>query len=167
MLKGGITMSVQQLIVAMEKLYKLHTSLHEIAKRKTEIVKKGDIDSLNSIMKEEQAHIAAIRKVEEERENAVNGLLPNIENPTVSDCIEAINSSERDELVELKNMLMDRVNEIKEQNYLNQQLVHNSLQFVNVSLNLLRPQPQNINYGPPAKGTQTTKNSHGLFSSKV
>lgn len=160
-------MSAQQLLVAMEKMYKLHTSLYEVAKRKTEVVKEGDIDLLNSIMKEEQAHIAAIKKVEEERESAVNGILPNFEKPTVSDCIEAINTSERDELIKLKNMLMDRVNEIKEQNYLNQQLVHNSLQFVNVTLNLLRPQPQSMNYGPPAKDTRAVKTSHGIFSSKV
>ncbi len=160
-------MSTQQLLTAMEKLYKLHTSLYEIAKRKTEVVKKGDVDSLNSIMKEEQAHIAAIRKVEEEREKLVKNLLPHKVDPTVSDCIEVISENEQYELVELKNKLVDKVNELKEQNHLNQQLVHNSLQFVNVTLNLMRPQPQNINYGPPAKGNQNENNSRRIFSSKV
>lgn len=160
-------MSAQQLIVAMDKLYKLHVSLYEVAKRKTEIVKRGDMDSLNSIMKEEQAHIAAIKKVEEERQNAVNEILPHKENPTVLECIGAVDHGVQQELVAMKDKLMDIVNELKEQNYLNQQLVHHSLQFVNVSLNVLRPQPQNINYGPPSKGTQSSKTTHGMFSSKV
>lgn len=160
-------MSAEQLLISMEKLYKLHVSLYEVAKRKTEIVKRGDVDSLNGIMKEEQAHIAAIRKVEEERQRVVNEILPYKDNPTISDCIEDLNSSEQGELIALKNKLMEIVKELKEQNHLNQQLVHSSLQFVNVNLNLLRPQPQNINYGPPAKGTQAAKTSYGMFSSKV
>lgn len=118
-------------------------------------------------MKEEQAHIAAIRKIEDERQRVVNEILPNVEKPTVSDCIEVVNNSERDELILMKNKLIDIVKEVKEQNYLNQQLVHSSMQFVNVTLNLLRPQQQSINYGPPTKGSQTTKPTNGMFSSEV
>ncbi|WP_075982961.1 flagellar protein FlgN [Bacillus massilinigeriensis] len=160
-------MSAESLIASTEKLFKLHKSLYEIAVKKTEVIKKGDIDTLNQILKDEQTHIAAITKVEKERQQAACALVPEQENPSVTDCFERISEIEQFRLAEIANKLSELVFELKEQNFLNQQLIHQSLQFVNVSMNLLNPQPDSINYGPPAGSKKQSKNTQGMFNSRV
>ncbi|WP_163144125.1 flagellar protein FlgN [Bacillus sp. 22-7] len=159
-------MSAEALTVAMEKLLKLHKSLYELAVKKTDIIKTGDMDALNQMLKDEQAHIAAISRLDKEREKAANSIVPMLESPTVSDCLNLLTQPDLLRLEAITEELAELVYELKEQNFLNQQLVHHSLQFVNVSINLLRPQPETMNYGPPAK-KNSEKMNPGIFNSKV
>ncbi|MCS0654741.1 flagellar protein FlgN [Cytobacillus firmus] len=159
-------MSAEALTAAMEKLLKLHKSLYELAVKKTGIIKTGDKDALNQMLKDEQAHIAAISRLDKEREKAANSIAPMLESPTVSDCLNILTQPDRLKLEAITEELAELVFELKEQNFLNQQLVHQSLQFVNVSMNLLRPQPENMNYGPPAR-KKSEKMNPGIFNSKV
>lgn len=160
-------MSAENLIASMEKLYKLHKGLYDIAVKKTDIIKKGDMDALNQVLKDEQKYVAAIATIEKERQQAACVLVPNQENPTVSDCYDLLNEIEQFQLAEIANSLSELVFELKEQNFLNQQLIHQSLQFVNMSLNLFNPQPEAINYGPPSGNQKNMKNTSGLFNSRV
>ncbi|WP_313800887.1 flagellar protein FlgN [Cytobacillus sp.] len=161
-------MSADLLIASLEKLCKLHSSLYELAVRKTEIIKTGDMDALNQLLKDEQTHISAIDRMEKERQKAAKVLAPHMDQPTVSDCLDSLAPAEQDKIKDVTNELVQQVHHLKEQNNLNQQLIHNSLQFVNVSMSLLRPQPENINYGPPKKTKKTSeKNAQGMFNSKA
>ncbi|MCM3391458.1 MULTISPECIES: flagellar protein FlgN [Cytobacillus] len=159
-------MSAEALTATMEKLLKLHKSLYELAVKKTDIIKTGDMDGLNQMLKDEQAHIAAISRLENEREKAANSIVPMLESPTVSDCLNILTQPDRLKLEAITKELAELVYELKEQNFLNQQLVHHSLQFINVSMNLLRPQPESMNYGPPAN-KKSEKMNPGIFNSKV
>lgn len=159
-------MSAEALTATMEKLLKLHKSLYELAVKKTDIIKTGDMDGLNQMLKDEQAHIAAISRLENEREKAANSIVPMLESPTVFDCLNILTQPDRLKLEAITKELAELVFELKEQNFLNQQLVHHSLQFVNVSMNLLRPQPESMNYGPPAN-KKSEKMNPGIFNSKV
>jgi len=150
----------------MEKLDKLHSSLYEIAVKKTEIIKNGDIESLNGIMKEEHVHVQAITKLEEARQAAAKRICPDLDNVTVSDCLNQVHGSEREGLLDAADKLAEKVAQLREQNHVNQQMLHNSLQFVHFSLNLLRPQPAAINYAPPTKKTQNNP-TPGMFNSKA
>lgn len=58
-------MSAEKLINTLNKMVSLHRSLLELAKQKTEIIKKGDIEALSSILKDENKHVMAISKLEE------------------------------------------------------------------------------------------------------
>ncbi|WP_102273786.1 flagellar protein FlgN [Cytobacillus massiliigabonensis] len=161
-------MSAELLIASMEKLCKLHKSLYELAIKKTDIIKTGDMDALDQLLKDEQSHIAAIDRMEKERQKLAKVIVPHIDQPTVSDCIENFAAAEQEKVMNATNELIQLVLRLKEQNYLNQQLVHNSLQFVNVSMSLLWPQPENINYGPPTKSNNPyNKNAKGMFNSKA
>jgi flagellar biosynthesis/type III secretory pathway chaperone len=159
-------MSAEALTTSMEKLLKLHKSLYELAVKKTDMIKTGDMDALNQMLKDEQVHIAAISRLDKEREKAANSIAPMLESPTVSDCLNILTQPDRLKLEAITEELAELVYELKEQNFLNQQLVHHSLQFVNVSMNLLRPQPETMNYGPPAR-KKSEKINPGIFNSKV
>ena len=145
-------MSINNILLALEKLDMLHKSLLEIAYKKTEAVKVGDMESLNQLLKEEQAHVAGISQLEQQRQIEVTdylrakGIAP-IDNPTVAHVLEHTSTKEeQDQLKAVRNKLLLTVETLKQQNELNQKLTLHSLQFVNMTLEAIRPKPDQINY---------------------
>ena len=132
----------------MEKLLKLHKSLYELAQKKTDIVKNADMDALNQTLKDEQAHIAAINILENDRQKIARALVPGTEKPTMDDCLNMVDDDSREALDHLRTELVDVISQIRQRNDLNQEMIYQSLQFVNLSLNLVAPQPEDFNYGP-------------------
>ncbi|WP_163099302.1 flagellar protein FlgN [Peribacillus alkalitolerans] len=165
-------MSTDRIIHAMTKLNKLHRSLNELAIQKSDIVKAGDMEALNRMLQEEQKHVKAIETVEKERVVAATEFLESkgqhsIE-PTVSNCLLYMDESTQHLLEVLKNQLLDEISSLKEWNELNQQLIYQSLQFVNVTLDMLRPQPvQNLNYERPQHMKANSNGFKGSFDSKA
>ncbi|RSD25204.1 flagellar protein FlgN [Mesobacillus subterraneus] len=156
-------MSAESLTVIMTKMLKLHKSLYELTVKKTDIVKKGDTAALDQLLKDEQAHMAAINKLEQERLALSNQVMPGA---SLQEIAEAL-LSEKDELLQIKEELTTVISEIKARNELNQQLIHQSLQFINFSKSLVIPQEKEINYGPPAGKKQKPGQSPGMFNSKA
>lgn len=156
-------MSIEKILQSLKKLDKLHKSLLEIAYKKTEVIKTGDMDSLNQLLKDEQAHVAGISQLEQQRQTEVTdylrakGIAPT-DNPTVALVLENTNTEEEIELLgAARNKLLLTLESLKHQNDLNQKLTLQSLQFVNLTLDTLRPKPDQINYSKsevqaPTKG---------------
>ncbi|SOC34957.1 flagellar protein FlgN [Ureibacillus acetophenoni] len=166
-------MSVQTIIDTLEKLEKVHRSLLELALRKTEVIKKGDMVELDQILKNEQSHVAAIETIEKQRQVLVTDYLKSkgidfSDIPTVADLIEAAHTeNERELLQQVRERLVQVVGELKSQNDLNQKLVYQSLQFVNMSLEMIRPQNEQINYsGNQVKG-QNSAPKRSIFDSQA
>jgi flagellar biosynthesis/type III secretory pathway chaperone len=158
--------SAKKLIDSLEKLLTLHQSLLKLAMQKTDILKKGDMEELNALLANEQKHITAIQQMEEKRKEAVETLLQEKDvDKTISNCIEFTNEPERTKLTQLKDRLTEVITELKERNQLNQQLIHQSLQFVHLTLDMLAPQPASINYGPPQQNATPKRPS--MFDSKA
>jgi len=160
-------MSAESLVSTLKKILILHQNLFKLSERKKEILKKGDIDALNEQMKEEQKYILAIKQMENERMTIVDKWLgPRIQEKTLSKCIEVAEDPIRSELIELQEDLLKVTQELKAVNELNQQLTHQSLQYVNMSLDMLLPQEQTATYGNPA-GTKEKKQTRSMFDSKA
>lgn len=161
------TQTIQtEIITAMKQLITLNKSLAEIARKKTEIIKVGDIEQFQDLQKNEQKHILAIQKVNRNREQAVTELLPNNESPTITDCLPHLNETNRGKLVKLKDDLVNILGELQQQNDLNQQLIAQSLDFINVNVQMLLPQQQQMNYGPQTDNQQQTETKR-LFQSEA
>ncbi|WP_239421932.1 flagellar protein FlgN [Bacillus sp. CGMCC 1.16541] len=160
---------MQTLISLLTKLLTLHQSLHQLAERKTEIVKEGNLEALNTLMNEEHVHITAIAKVEEARNEAVIRLLSGQtiqgNSPTLQDVINHANEEEGKQLTHLQTELISCLTHLKKRNELNQQLIYQSLQFVNVTMDLVRPQAKSYNYERPTQLTQPTPTAY--FHSKA
>jgi regulatory protein YycH of two-component signal transduction system YycFG len=147
-------MELQAIISTLQRLEKMHRSLLEIALSKTEYVKNNDLDQLDAILKAEQSHVAAIETFEIQRQQQVQQYMiskgvQSATEPTISNLLEVAQGEQFiDDLKAVRESLLDVLQQLKTQNDLNQKLVFQSLQFVNVSLNMLRPQaPQEqINY---------------------
>jgi flagellar biosynthesis/type III secretory pathway chaperone len=160
-------MSAKQLIELLEKHVKLHKGLLELAKKKTEVLKKGDMEALTGIMKEEQKYMAAINQVERERTLVVEAMVSGEEERTLTACILRTEGTERMILEKLRDELSVVISELKNINLLNQQLTQQSLQFVNMTLDMVMPEPQNMNYAAPNKVPHPYEVRRSLFDSKA
>ncbi|MBD8031462.1 MULTISPECIES: flagellar protein FlgN [Solibacillus] len=165
-------MSIANIVVTLEKLEKMHKSLLELALAKTEYIKQGDMEKLDQLIKNEQAHVAAINKLEQQRQSMVtdylraNGIALT-DTPSVADVINAAENIEsKESLVNVRERLVTLLNQLKIQNELNQKMVLNSLQFINVTLDAMRPQrTEQFNYsGAQIRGnSEITKRSFNEF----
>ena len=142
-------MSIEKIVATLEKLEKMHKSLLELAIAKTEFIKISDMENLDKLIKNEQAHVAAIDTLEQQRQLMVTDYLRAkgiafTDTPTVADLIEAAKDTESVEaLIDVRQRLGKLLATLKTQNDLNQKMVFNSLQFVNITLDAMRPQRQN------------------------
>lgn len=162
-------MSADQLVTVMERLLDLHNSLLEKAYQKTTVIEKGDIDALNTLIKEEQKLLPTINKFEQVRQQVVRDFLTPFhveeENFTISTCLTYIDDSKKDKLAELREKLLEVAQKLQKQNELNSELVKQSLQFVHMSLDMFYPKTPEFNYGPPKQSGPSTSNS--LFNRKA
>lgn len=162
-------MTARNIIGSLEKLIKLHKSFNQLAIRKTAILKANDTEAITALLISEQKHIKAISQTDKERERAVEEFLAangTAGQPASIHTVTELTGPEETEVLEmLKAALIDEVAKLKERNGLNQQLIYQSLQFINVSLDMLRPQHQNLNYGDSVG--KTAKIGMGMFDSKA
>lgn len=154
-------MSIEKIVSVLTKLERMHKSLLELAYKKTELVKTNNMDGLNQLLKDEQAHVAAIEQLEQQRQTMVTDYLRAkgialSDIATVADVIEVADTpTEKQQLETLRKRLILAIEDLRKQNDLNQQLIFQSLQFVNMTLDLLRPRPEQINYsGQEVRGTR-------------
>mgnify|MGYP001195763248 FL=1 len=165
-------MTVQPIITLLNQLIELHERLLDVSQEKTEILKNGDFDRLQELLKKEQALVKNITQVEQKRIEEVErwsidkGLDP--KEITVTTMIENyINGTEKDELEKATVALADKLHTLRGQEELNKQLTEQSMQFVQLSLNMIKPSSiQNMNYGNKPQQQPTTHNQ-SIFDSKA
>lgn len=164
-------MSTGPIIQALNNMAKLHRSLMALAKQKTEIIKKGDISSLQNLLKEENKHIQVIKKLENNLVSEAKTFLQKqgveLEQPTMANVIEMASEAEKEAIEKEKAELQHSIEELRTQNELNQQLLEQSLQFVNVSLDLLQPDLDSYNYDPSENTQSERQPNRSLFDSKA
>ncbi|MBU8881180.1 flagellar protein FlgN [Bacillus sp. FJAT-29790] len=164
-------MPLEKMMHTLEKTLVLHKSLNEIAKKKTDIIVKGDIESLQTILKDENKHIQVIKKLSlEVLKEGESFLLQNgiLDPPTLSAIIAYAEDIEKDRLIQLKRELDDQIAILQWQNHSNQELLQQSLQFVNLSLDLLIPDLDSLNYSRSDHNAQDTQQkSRSIFESKA
>ncbi|WP_233252886.1 MULTISPECIES: flagellar protein FlgN [unclassified Geobacillus] len=158
-------MTFSGLISILEAQAKLHESLYKLAQRKTEALKKNDMDALSMLMNEEQKHIFAIRQFEERRVRWMEKTFPNAQNMTITRCIELADKTEREKLTKLYERLTETIAQLKQANELNKQLLEQSLQFVSAMLDVAMPSAQPITYNETNQYEESLNRS--IFESKA
>ncbi|KMY55512.1 hypothetical protein AC623_17495 [Bacillus sp. FJAT-27231] len=158
-------MSAGKLIDTLAKMDRLHEMLLALCEKKTDIIKRNDMDGLDQLLKDEQKYTAAIQTLEVERQREAEKVAGKAE-ATIEDCISAATEADKERLAKLQTSLLERLKQLKELNDLNQKLIYQSLQFVSMSMSMLQPQPQQATYTHPAKHAgQRPKRS--MFDSQV
>ena len=164
-------MSVNNIITSLEKLLSLHGELYEKAKTKTDIIKVGDADALRAMINEERTYIKTIKEIQKALMSYSKLLLlknaVSKETPALRDCLPFLNEQEKETVINLQIKLVEQVSAIKNQNDLNQQLLEQSLAFVNMSLDLLRPDMDHYNYERPNRQQSYEQLGRSLFDSNA
>lgn len=143
-MKVGTAMSITTILSLLDNLEKLHKSLLRLANDKTAIITKGDMEGLDQLLKDEQSHLAAIAQTENQRQVAVAEYLiaqgrPVPVSPTVTDIFDVVSEEDKKNLEKARASLLHTIHDLKWQNDLNQKLTFQSLQIVNLSLDMMRP----------------------------
>ncbi|MBB6453630.1 flagellar biosynthesis/type III secretory pathway chaperone [Salirhabdus euzebyi] len=163
-------MATQEIITVMTKLHSLHESLLTISKEKTVHLKSGDTTAFQATFVNERKHVQAIGQLEDKRQALTKQWFTQQgvqdANQTVSEMLSLISdSNEKEQLMKVYEQLVITIAELKQQEQLNRELTEQSLQFVELSLELLQPSIKNMNYGEKKQGEQAFNRS--MFDSKA
>src|SRR5699024_1002454 len=131
------------------------------ARQKTEVVKEGSVEQLQMILVKERKYIQVLEQAEAERKKEVENLqqgLP-LNNATITEILDHIpNNEEKKELENQTVALTEMITSIKHQEQLNQALIQQSMQIVQLPLDMMNPSIKNMNYGNKQE-TSTDKRS--------
>lgn len=154
----------------MKKLVQVHRTFNDLAEEKTVTLTKGDISHLRSLLQKESAILKQLQQLEQERARLVrffiNGKGLVTEGGTLNELIPHVTNEEKEELLSLQKDLIEQIEILKKKNELNQQLIQDSLRFVNLSLDVLQPELDTGNYGRTNKDDDEPM-GRSLFDSKA
>ncbi|WP_223155055.1 flagellar protein FlgN [Alkalibacillus aidingensis] len=163
---------MNSIIEKLEKIYQLNDSLLTLSKDKTERLKANDIEAFNDLLMKERKHVQAIEQIEAKREQETKAWFelnaPHIEEQTMTSLIEQVDDQEQKrELEDLFEKLVFVLADLKQQEQLNRDLTQQSLQFVELTLDMLRPNHQkDLNYQKP-KAQDSKRSGQSVFDSKA
>ncbi|MBO0603723.1 flagellar protein FlgN [Sporosarcina sp. E16_3] len=165
-------MSIATILATLGSLEKLHRSLLRLAYDKTNFIKSGDLELLDQLLKDEQAHLAAIVQLDSQRRRDVAQYLADQGrsvpmNPTIADLLDAAPETDKKNLEEERDRLLHAIHDLKGQNELNQKLTYQSLQFVNLSLDMVRPRLEALNYSKPEINGRLESKEQRTFDSQA
>ncbi|PWA12628.1 hypothetical protein DCC39_05245 [Pueribacillus theae] len=163
-------MTAQNIIQSLAMLLKIQQQLNDLTIEKTEFLKQNEIKKLEELLKAEEKQIKLLGKADENRQKAVEDFLNRkgivIEDVTLSSLYPFMEENDREIIRKLHAKLSEEIIKMKEQNELNQQLTKQSLQFVNASLEMLSPEPEEVTYKHP-ENKKTDGSHRSFFDSKA
>ncbi|MFZ0370831.1 MAG: flagellar protein FlgN [Halobacillus sp.] len=166
-----MALTLKSVIQCMDHLKQLHESLLILSRKKTEALKSNDTNSIQQLLTQERKHVQAINKVEKQRGEAVvswceaQGL--STYEPTISNIIANLEGDSQAKLEAIYEEMILVLSSLKQQEQLNAQLTKQSLQFINMSLDMLQPSLDSVNYGGKSAPSRNHKSKRSTFDSKA
>lgn len=161
---------MHQLHHSIHELITLHESLVKLSHDKVTQIKQGDMDKLAKLLVEERKLVQSIANAEDTRQHLVNEWMVRSGNTdkdqTMTSLLETLSSDEDREHLEAQlNQLIQLIIELRHVEQLNKDLLEQSMQFVQFSLDMLQPSIHNLNYDGKQQVQDTHKQS--VFDSKA
>lgn len=161
---------MRELYEAMQCLVDLHVDLVEISQNKTEEIKQGDMEKLSKLLMQERKQVQLISQKESERQELVEKFFveKNAENEeqTMTNLLAFIDDeTEKVEFEKVMSALIDAIVELREIEQLNKELMEQSMQLVQLSLDMLQPSINRMNYDGKQNIQESSKRS--VFDSKA
>lgn len=166
---------IDELMDTLDKENDEYQKLLELAKSKTEIIVKGDIEALQKITEQEQLIGDRVNPLEKKRIEYTKDIATVINRPvetlTLTRMMELMESQPvvKNRLSELHDKLQATVRELMRTNDLNQALLRESLELVNFDITLLnsmKQAPLTANYDKSAYNTEQHLISRGAFDTR-
>ena len=163
-------MSVQRLIDILTKLVDMHQNLLELSIEKTEMIKSGSIEQLQTLLAKERKYIQLIEQTEKDRIEESKVWFTNKqlldEEITITNMLDNLDDEhDKQALTTIAAELTGNIVRLKQQEQLNRDLIEQSMQFVQLSLDMLHPTIQQMNYHPTTIENESV--NHSVFDSKA
>lgn len=161
----------KQLSSILGKSLDLHRQILALAEKKREVVISGQLDDLQSLLKEETRLLEQLGEVEQERLECVRQIVPtagDARQVTLSQLLEQMEERDRQAIQTQMKELLRLIEQLKRENEQNETLVRESLQHVQHTLNVLTTSPaDDYLYNPRQQSTTGSKNTSGIFDRKA
>jgi flagellar biosynthesis/type III secretory pathway chaperone len=166
-------MAIEGLMQTMDKLNQIHLVMLELAELKTSVLVQNQVDKLNQIVNKETSLIKQISELDRQRIEDISqflvhkGYRPN-PNITVEDLVKLLfKAEEKQALKQSQRNLIETLEKIRALNVLNQQLIKQSLAFVDHSIDVLsNVADADIVYHHPNDRNYSNSKS-GMFDTKA
>ncbi|MDQ0159659.1 flagellar protein FlgN [Alkalibacillus salilacus] len=163
-------MSIDAIIEKLGKIQQLNESLLQLSKDKTERLKQNDLETFNQMLIKERKHAQALDQLETKRVEETEAWFQEkgiSDERTISNLIQTVDDPEKKEHLEaLYEKLVYTLADLKQQEQLNRDLTEQSLQYVELTLDMLQPKHQkDLNYHKQQQSNQSTDRS--IFDSKA
>jgi flagellar biosynthesis/type III secretory pathway chaperone len=136
-------MAIRGLMQTMDQLNQIHLVMLELAELKTSVLVQNQVDQLNQIVNKETSLMKRIAELDQQRIEDISqflvhkGYRPNA-NITVEDLAKLlVKAEEKLALKQSQKNLLGTLEKLRELNILNQQLIKQSLAFVDYSIDVL------------------------------
>lgn len=133
-------MGMTRFIELLEQLTTAHHKLNQLGKEKEQILIDSNLEQLESIIQKESMYVKVIEQLENERMEVTKRMMPHYAGtPTIQEVLPLCNDGQKEMLRKKQQQLLEQIEALQYQNALNQQLILDSLKFVNLSLDLAQP----------------------------
>lgn len=154
----------------MQRLVELHERLLEVSKSKTEEIKHGDLDELSKLLIQERKQIQLISQKETERHEMVKAVFDEKQvtdkEHTMTNLLTFVEEgNEKEQLEKVMSTLIDVIVLLRDVEKLNYDLMVQSMQFVQLSLDMLQPSLSRLNYDKK-RNSQASTNQY-VFDSRA
>lgn len=158
------------LLHVLSEELKIYNELLSLSKNKTDIIIKGKVTELDTMVKREQELIVELGDLESQREAAVDEIARRLNiNPseiTMSELVDRLEPTQAQQLRKYQLNLTGILGELKELNDANSKLIKNSLEFINFSINIMAGATNTgNNYG--GNGQVNDPGKRNLFDMKL
>ncbi|MFD2705632.1 flagellar protein FlgN [Salibacterium lacus] len=164
-------MSVKAIFETMARLVQQHKELNTMSARKTELIKSNQTKELAELLKQESRQIRAIEQTEKERQEAVDSYLKSREagetEGTVSVLLQYLPEGHHEPLLQLQQGLLQEMASLRSKEALNRQMVEDSRQFVQMTLDMIQPDPEAVHYSHPDEQKPKKRDGFSIFDSKA
>lgn len=154
---------------SLEQLAQIHKDLLVVSMEKTSKVKEGSIDDLQALLLKERKLIRLSEQAESNRQQTVEAWCKEnriaLKDATITHILQHVtDEAEQEELEKAAIKLTDVMTKLKQREQLNQVLISQSMQFVQLSLDLMSPTLKSMNYGA---NSEMESSSRSVFDSKA
>lgn len=165
-------MNVETIIATLEMQAEVYDQLLALAKEKTPYLVHNKVDLLNATIQKERKLLKTAEELEQQRMRLSGQYFTSLnmlryKGGKISEMIKTVTSpNEKQRLTELHVRLMDSLGELKSVTQLNQQLIEQSLKFIDYSIDLLMDDPNSeYTYRHP-QNTTNGKNPYARYDQR-
>lgn len=164
------SVNIDKLITILEDEINIFKQILDLSKEKTSVIVEGKINDLENMLSKEQSLVVKIGELESQRENITEDIKAqlNIDKDEfyLTTLTEYIDETKSCILKETQKEFTKVLDDLKETNQINSQLINNSLEYIDFSINLLSSEEvQANNYSD--KGETKNKTGRNIFDLKL